>query len=266
MKKSLRTCLSHLLDDGGIPINWVKRTPDAWLSQQFGGRKVASNANLFSERIEEIATSTNQLGPQALWEGYPQHKVGETRSADDVRTSESMGNFYSELVQRKKPGIIVEFGAAFGVSGMYWLAGIELNNSGRLLSFEPNQVWAGIARENLARISQRFTLECGTFEENVDKLLGATEKIDIAFIDAIHTTEFVNPQLDLVVLRCNPGAIILLDDINFSADMRTCWDEISREKRFSASASLGERVGVVELAAVHSQSKLSTPRLEPMAA
>ena len=41
------------------------------------------------------------------------------------------------------------------------------------------------------------------------------QRIDMAFIDAIHTKEFVITQLDLVVARSNKNAIIILDGINF---------------------------------------------------
>lgn len=112
-----------------------------------------------------------------------------------------MGNLFANLVKKRKPSVIVEFGTAFGVSGMYWIAGLEANNYGELLTFEPNKVWAEIARKNLSAIGSRFQLVIGTFEENIDLYLGHDRRIDIAFIDAIHTSEFVIPQFKLVIDR-----------------------------------------------------------------
>ena len=83
---------------------------------------------------------------------------------------------------------MVEFGTAFGVSGMYWLSGLESNNFGELLTFDPNEVWAEIARKNLSGISNRFQLVNGTFEDNIDAYLGSDRQIDMAFIDVIHTS------------------------------------------------------------------------------
>jgi len=97
------------------------------------------------------------------------------------------------LVQKRKPEIIVEFGTAFGVSGMYFLAGLNLNKKGKLLTFDPNTVWAKLAKDNLSKISDRFKLTNGTFEDNIDNVLPEGQHIDIAFIDAIHTKEFVLP-------------------------------------------------------------------------
>lgn len=166
---------------------------------------------------------------------------------DGVRTVPAMGNLYTYLVQKLKPKTIVEFGTAFGVSGMYFLAGINSNNKGTLLTFDPNDVWAKLAKDNLSGISDRFKLTIGTFEENIDNVLPQGGTIDLAFIDAIHTKEFVLPQLDIVVAKSSNGAIIILDDINFSDNMKQCWKEVSCDSRFSSSASLGKRVGILEL-------------------
>lgn len=57
----------------------------------------------------------------------------------------------------------------------------------------------------------------------------------------------VIPQLDLVISRAKKGAIIILDDINFSEDMKQCWKEVSRDSRFISSVEFGNRVGILEL-------------------
>jgi predicted O-methyltransferase YrrM len=230
-----------------IRIHWDRRGADAWLPRQLPTELVTPPAGPRVAEIERLATAANDLGPQPLWDGYPPQALGPTRRANDVRTPPRFGSLYTSLVERRRPDVVVEFGAAFGVSGMYWLAGLEANGAGELLSFEPNGVWADIARKNLARVGSRFRLTTGTFEENIDSVLGA-RRIDMAFIDAIHTPEFVVPQLELVVARSAPGAVVFVDDINFSDEMQACWEKIAREERFAAAARIGKRVGVVELA------------------
>lgn len=229
-----------------IPIGWIRRGDGSWMAQHFTGTFVKPDVDSFSSRIELIASRTNELGDQPLWEGYPPQDLGPTRLPDHVRIPREMGNFFTGLVKQRRPHIIVEFGAAFGVSGMYWLAGLEVNREGELISFEPNEVWANIAKRNLSQISNRFALVIGTFENNVDKYL-SDKTVDIAFIDAIHKREFIIPQLDLVVERASPGGLIILDDIDFSDEMKDCWKGIAADSRFAASASLGSRVGILEL-------------------
>lgn len=238
-------------EDRAIPVRWIRRNENSWLTRNFPEEMVKPSRHGLSRTIEKIAAETNQLGPQPLWDGYftkdPENKRGSTRMADEVRTKASMGDLYTDLVVRRRPEVIVEFGTAFGVSGMYFLAGVEMNKKGRLLTFDPNKTWAEIANANLARISDRFALTVGTFEDNIDEELAENEKIDLAFVDAIHTSEFVLPQLEIVMKRVSPKALIILDDINFSEDMKNCWEQVSKDERFSASASFGNRVGILEL-------------------
>ena len=130
---------------------------------------------------------------------------------------------------------------------MYFLSGIEANGKGELLTFEVNKEWAELAGKNLVQISKKFKLTVGTFEDNIDACLEKDSRIDLAFIDGIHTKEFVIPQLEIVVKHCNKGAIIILDDIDFSDNMAECWAEVSVDQRFSSSLKLGNRVGILEL-------------------
>jgi len=223
-----------------------------WTASRLGSSSVPRRPEGdWSARIEARAAATQNLGEQPLWSKYA--AVGDpgaprrsgSRTSDDVRTSREMGRFFSWLVTDRRPSVVVEFGSAFGVSGMYWLSGLESNGEGRLLTFEPNETWAAIARGNLAAIGTRFDLTVGTFEDKVDGTLSPGERIDIAFIDAIHTSEFVGPQFELVTARLSPGGLVLLDDIDFSPDMRSCWEKIRADRRLAASVEV-DRVGIVE--------------------
>lgn len=229
----------HLL--GFVPVHWVRRR-ESRLSQILG-RSVRPDPKPVHKKIAERAAITAEAGEQPLWEGYGEGEA--TRTPDEVKTWPEMGLAYSRIIEQVRPEVVVEFGTAFGVSGMYWLAGLELIGSGHLFTFDPNQVWADLARENLSAISDRFTLTIGTFEDNVGILPGP---IDFAFIDAIHTSEFVNAQFDIVASRSHPGTVVVFDDINFSDDMRSCWSALAVDHRVRASAMLGRQVGIVELA------------------
>jgi predicted O-methyltransferase YrrM len=142
--------------------------------------------------------------------------------------------------------VIVEFGTAFGVSGMYWLSGLETNGSGHLFTYDPNENWLTVARDNLSAVSSKFTSTLGTFEENVDRTLGE-RRVDVAFIDAIHTPEFVRPQFELVAERLTPGGVVIVDDIHFSPEMASLWTQLARDSRVLASCALSGRAGLLQL-------------------
>ena len=56
------------------------------------------------------------------------------------------------------------------------------------------------------------------------------------------------PQFNKVVERLAPRGIVVLDDINFSDDMRNCWLRLAGDCRVRAAASVSARVGIIEIA------------------
>jgi predicted O-methyltransferase YrrM len=222
--------------------------PGGWLAANLEAG-FAPPALPVHEKIEQRATMTQAAGNRPLWEGYraienyPRPTHG-TRTSNQVRTAQRVGRFYSWLAAARRNPTIIEIGTAFGVSGMFWLAGI---GEGHLFTFEPNQDWAALARDNLAAISSNFTLTVDTFE-SAGPLVVPTGAADIAFIDAIHTGDFVRAQLRILLPLMKPGGLILLDDIGFSPDMARCWQEISADASLVAAAEIGSRVGITELA------------------
>ena len=175
----------------------IAKASGSWITQnipQHFSPPAAKRAAL----IEARASATEAAGERPLWEGYasvkhyPRSTTGG-RSSNQVRTDERMGAFFTWLAAARAPETVVEIGTAFGVSGMYWLDGLELAGQGHLFTFDPNTDWASFARENLAAISDRVTMVSGTFEENASKAL-VGRNVNIAFIDAIHTSEFVYAQ------------------------------------------------------------------------
>ena len=205
-----------------------------------------------SGKIETLADRSDSLGPKPLWAGYenvqnyPTTTKNAQRRANAVRTKQALGRTFTWLAKQRMPAGIVEFGTAFGVSGMYWLAGLEMAQSGRLYTFEPNEIWAEIAKGNLAQISDRFLLTIGTFEENAATVLSPSS-IDIAFVDAIHTGEFVYAQYEILRTYLKPHALVVFDDISFSRDMHDCWLDIANRPEVLTSLTLNTRVGIIEL-------------------
>ena len=217
----------------------------SWNGQSVADRRI--------RQIEDSIARTAQKGKLPLWEGYAalagsgygrNVSDGAKRSINEVRSAKAICRFYAWLATRKRPEAILEFGAAFGASGMYWLAGLEENGAGTLHSFEPNQRWCEIARDNFATVSSRFVLTCGTFEDNIALVPSG---IGIVLIDAIHTRAFVDQQFALVRTIAGPGALVVFDDINFSDDMRACWAAVAAGPEWTGVWELGRRAGMIQL-------------------
>ena len=85
------------------------------------------------------------------------------------------------MTRQYSPDLIVEIGTAFGISGMFWVAGLEINGRGRLVTFEPNAVWQSIAEKNIGLVSSRFTSICSIVENSGESQQDKDVTIDILF-------------------------------------------------------------------------------------
>lgn len=248
LRKMLRQTVGFWMRPA-VPVDWVQNDETSWLGHYLGSFEKSVRATRFAARIERLSAHTTRLGPQRLWDKYLEipgyHKNNSTRRPDEVRSHFDVCNLFADLVRVRRPNLVVEFGAAFGVSGMYWLAGLEEASAGRLLSFEANKNWCAIARQNMTQIGTRFKLVEGTFESNIDVELAPGEKIDICFIDAIHTREFVTRQFEIVAARLATQGLVVIDDVDFPG-MDGCWEDIAVDPRVRASAILRRHIGIVE--------------------
>ncbi|OBG70636.1 MULTISPECIES: O-methyltransferase [unclassified Mycobacterium] len=190
--------------------------------------------------IESLAKSTNKIGALPLDDAYGQ--PGATRKPKHVRAASWQGDLYAHLVDQHDPLVVVEFGSAFGVSGMYLASTLR---RGRLYSFEINPAWAAIAERNIAAISDRYSLIRGAFEEHVDDIAGP---IDLALVDGIHSYDFVIRQWQILQARMVPGGRLLFDDIDFNPGMRRAWEEIVAATQVVGAVVVSKRLGLIELA------------------
>jgi predicted O-methyltransferase YrrM len=239
-----------------LTVGWVKRDAGSWLSANLAGPRFRPPAPPQAALIERIAAETEALGQKPLWEGYatayardaamPWAGKAMARSSEEVRSQPRMGRVFAWLAATRRPGVIVEVGTAFGISGMYWVDGLAQAGGGALLTFDPNETWHAIAARNIARIGPHATAVPRTVEEALTPTL-AGRAVDLCFIDAIHTGAFVRAQLALIMPHLSPGALVLLDDITFSDDMNSCWRALAADDRFRASLTLDDRVGLLEL-------------------
>lgn len=232
---------------GGHDVQWVRRA--GRIAELIPSRVYRPPNRPEFKRVEELARSTDDVGRLPLWDGYRALKgygrlAATDRAPSEVRSDPRSGRCFAHLASALRPRLIVEVGTAFGVSGMYWLLGLQ-GTSGHLLTFDPNEAWNAVARRNLAAIGGSYQAVCGTFEENLAMVTGP---IDMAFLDAIHTDEHVTRQFELVVERASSNAVVLVDDVGFTGgDMARCWMHLSLDRRVVGSALLSGRVGVLEL-------------------
>ncbi len=253
----LRAAKRRLSPKPSLSLAWHREDPESWLVRNMSAAAINIPERAHHRAIEAVAAQINESGPHPLWAGYeqayrkdnsiPWSLAAREREPDQVRTQPEVGRLFSWLAERRASSLIVEIGTAFGVSARYWAEGLKAaQTGGRLLTFDPNEKWHSIASRHLRDYDGIVEAKVGTFEDEIASVLKSDEKIDIAFIDAIHTSEFVTPQVEMLIQYLAPGGLILLDDISFSADMSGCWQRWATDTRVMASVAVTNRVGFLE--------------------
>ena len=122
------------------------------------------------------------------------HFFGPGAQLENVHVNTRGGQFLSSVVHRFHRPTVIEFGTAFGVSGMYLLSTIS---GGRLLTFDPCQDWRAGDRQ-FAGHRGNFERIPDAFENAFPPLADSLAPIHVAFVDGLHTYENVMREVSIV--------------------------------------------------------------------
>jgi predicted O-methyltransferase YrrM len=159
------------------------------------------------------------------------------------------GRFLMRTVRELSPRSCLELGTGFGISAAYQATALELNGAGTLITFELDQVRGAIAEEGLSRLGldRRVDLHMGPQSDSLGRVLQGAGAIDYAFLDADHSEEATLAHFEALLPHLARGAIVILDDINWSEGMRRAWKAIAGHQRTSTTVEL-RRTGIVLIA------------------
>jgi predicted O-methyltransferase YrrM len=120
------------------------------------------------------------------------------------------------LARSSRAGTIVEFGTSFGVSTLHLAAALRDNGGGRLISteFEPTKVARASANIAAAGLADLVEIRSGDALETLSRDL--PERVDFVLLDG---AKGLYPKvLSLLEPRLRPGALIVADNANWSAE------------------------------------------------
>lgn len=115
------------------------------------------------------------------------------------------------------PSVVVETGAAYGVSSAYILTALRENGQGTLHSVDlpplrrkAEKFWGIAVPEDL---EGRWNLHRGTSARVLPRLLQESPKVDLFVHDSLHTHKNMSREFDTIWPHLRPGALLLADDI-----------------------------------------------------
>ena len=157
------------------------------------------------------------------------------------------GELLFHLVRRRRPMHVLEMGTCVGMSASYIAAALELNGHGRLVTIEGASTVAAVARETFERLGYTDRVEVveGPFHRSLAPTIDACAPLDLVFIDGHHDGRATFEYYNAIRACASPSALLLFDDVQWSASMRDAWSKIVAADPLAVTIDLGD-VGIVQ--------------------
>jgi predicted O-methyltransferase YrrM len=156
------------------------------------------------------------------------------------------GRLLVALVRATKPSQVLEIGTAIGISGAYLATALAVHG-GRLVTSDADRGLAAQARRlfdrlGLRNIEQR--VEWITAERLPD--ICGSRRLEFVFADAIKEGGVLLELHRGFADHATEDAVVVYDDVNWSAEMMSAWTTIQDEPSVTTSIDVG-RMGIVVL-------------------
>ena len=157
------------------------------------------------------------------------------------------GRLLMRLVDELAPRTCLELGTGLGLSALYQGAALELRGQGELVTmdFHPAARVAERGFEALG-LGHRVRLEHGDIDETLGPALARLGPVDYAMLDADHSEAATVRHFEALLPHLTGGAVVLLDDITQTAEMRRAWARVAAHDRVAFAVGL-RRIGAVVL-------------------
>jgi predicted O-methyltransferase YrrM len=148
--------------------------------------------------------------------------------------------FLLDLIRVLKPRNGIELGTNLGISAAYIATAMRLNGFGTLATIEGDPTLSGIAASNFRRLGlDNCSLVTGRFEESLTQTLAQLSSVDFAFIDGHHDEVATVAYFNEIRQRASAQAVVLLDDIRWSAGMLKAWSHVSQGRDYIDLGKMG---------------------------
>jgi predicted O-methyltransferase YrrM len=150
-----------------------------------------------------------------------------------------------KIIRKLKPVSCIELGTSVGISTAYLASALNINGKGIIFTLEGSPELTNIAKETFGILGiENASVITGPFQKTLNDLLEASNPVDFVLNDGHHDLNAVIHYFNQVMPFLSDDAVIVLDDIDWSAGMKKAWALIEEDERVSASINLGT-IGIV---------------------
>jgi predicted O-methyltransferase YrrM len=187
-------------------------------------------------KLEQDKRKINVLDFGAGFGGHVFKELSVSYIAKNSAKSPRYARMLFRLVNYLKPLTIVELGTSVGISALYQAAG---NSLAKIFTLEGCPETARIAQENFRKFPHyNIELIVGSFEKSLPTFLEKVVEIDLLFIDGHHQLKPTLQYIEMCLPKLSKDACIVVDDINWSDEMRAAWQLLLADKRFTLSLDI----------------------------
>lgn len=187
---------------------------------------------------DQLLEDSSLISPQNLGAGS---RLKAARTVKQIANRSLTPPYQSEwlfgLVNYFNAKAIVELGTSLGVSTAYLASA---SKSSTVYTFEGNGELLEVAKRGWDSLKlKNIVTKAGNIDDELHTFLEThSAAIDLVFMDANHTYEATVSYFNSLLPHLNKNAVIIVDDIHWSAGMEKAWEEIINSTEVSISIDL----------------------------
>lgn len=152
------------------------------------------------------------------------------------------GRLLFRIVRYFKAQYILELGSCLGIGSSYLALA---NKNGKVWTIEASEKYVEIAKEITKTCNiDNIDIIHGTFEDKLNAVLNDIPSLDLVFIDGNHTYNATIKYFEQILTKVKNHTIIVLDDIYWSKEMYSAWNEIKKNEQVTLTIDI-YRMGFV---------------------
>lgn len=156
--------------------------------------------------------------------------------------SSKKGELLFKLADNFQSNSILELGTNVGLSATYF-AMARPNAKIHTIEGAPNL--AEIASQNFQKLKlKNITQHIDSFENCLENALKSMQNVDLVYIDGNHKYEPTINYFNTILPFCNENTVLIFDDIHWSKEMLTAWNEIKNNNKVTLSIDL-YHIGII---------------------
>jgi predicted O-methyltransferase YrrM len=186
-------------------------------------------------QIEDMGAGSAYAGGAVEGAGVPDERSGAAvrmRKISDIARRAAkppkLGQLLFRIARHYQPATVLELGTSLGLSTAYLATGAP---GARVISMEGSGEIIKTAAENLRSVGVDAELIQGNFDVLLDPLLSRVGPVGLAFVDGNHRYEPTLRYFHSLMAHMSAPAVLIFDDIHWSADMERAWAEIRADLR-----------------------------------